>query len=90
MKKTLTRKEEVLFWFSNGKKQPGKNSEMTGECSRLRGDCSGLRGDCSGLLGNCSGLLGDCSGLEGDLDAAELTNDERARGIGIELLVRSI
>ena len=44
---------------------------------------SGLRGDVSGLRGNVSGLRGNVSGLTGDVDAADLTDEERAAGVDV-------
>jgi hypothetical protein len=39
------------------------------------------------LTGDCTGLTGDCTGLEGDLDAAQLTPEDRQKGVEIEELI---
>ena len=65
----------------------GNCSGLWGDCSGLWGDCSDLRGDCSGLRGDCSALWGDCSGLMGDLDSCGLTDEDRALGVDIRVLV---
>jgi len=46
-----------------------------------------LSGDTSQLTGDYSNLTGNCSGLSGDLDAAEITDEERAAGVDIRSLI---
>lgn len=40
-----------------------------------------------GLVGDWSRLRGDCSGLSRDLDAYELTEEDRKKGVDIRDLV---
>ena len=94
MKKNLTKIENKLFHFTDGRKKEGKNDKMLGYCYGLYGNCSGLyggcsllSGDCSGLRGDCYGLYGNCSGLRGDLDDCEITKEDRKKGIDITDLI---
>lgn len=73
MRKVLTKTDRNLHYFEDGKRVEGPNPD--------------LRGDCSDLWGNCTGLRGDCTGLRGDLDDAELTAEERKKGVNIADLV---
>ena len=95
MKKLLTKKENKLYHYIDGKKISGRNPDMYGNCTSLSGNCtnlygycSGLSGHCSGLSGHCTGLRGDCSGLSGDLDACEISDAERSNGILIDDLIK--
>ena len=62
----------------------GNCSGLYGDCTGLSGDCSRLSGNCTRLYGDCTGLYGDCTRLYGDLDACEITQEEREKGINIE------
>ena len=53
----------------------------------IAGDATWLRGDVSGLTGDVSGLTGNVTGLTGDVDACELTDEDRARGVNIQDLI---
>ena len=88
MKQILERITDILYHYAKGKRQSGKNIQMSGDCTRLYGDCTRLSGDCTGLYGNCTGLYGDCTRLYGDLDAAELTDEERQNGVNIKLFIK--
>ena len=103
MRKQLTKiKKYSLYHTKDGVKIEGKNIDMRGNCSYLEGDCTNLRGDCSYLEGDCTNLRGDCSclegdctnlrgdctGLSGDLNDCEITDDERAKGIDINDLIK--
>jgi len=39
------------------------------------------------LRGDITGLRGDCSGLTGDIDACELSDADRKKGVKIEDLI---
>ena len=81
MIKALTRGAAKLFHFVEKVRVEGHHSKMSG-------DCSGLRGNCSGLSGDCSGLSGNCTGLSGDLDKYLLQDEDRARKVDINALIK--
>jgi len=90
MKKMLTRKTNILYYYKNRKRIEGRNDKMMGDCTWLWGDCTGLWGECTGLWGdctwlsgnctwlsgNCTGLWGDCSGLSGNCSGLSGNLDE--------------
>ena len=80
MKRVLALLKAELYHYSDGKKVAGPHAD-------LRGDVSDLSGDVSGLRGYVSGLSGYVSGLRGDVDAAEITDEERANGVDVADLV---
>jgi len=59
------------------------------DCFGLEGDCTKLVGDCSGLIGDCTGLRGDCTGLRGNLNEADLTPNDRQKGVDIKSLIKT-
>ena len=71
------------------------SSRLYGDVSRLSGNVSGLYGDVSprlygdvsGLSGEVSGLSGEVSRLSGNLDACEITNEDREKGVDIKELI---
>ena len=83
MTKNLRRiKQESTLWhYCNGVR-------MDGPPPNLRGDVTDLRGDVSGLWGDVTDLWGDVTGLRGDIDTAGLTQEERANGVDVRLLVK--
>jgi len=96
MIKKLIKKQYKLYYIKDGLKieglHPGLSGEVSsglyGNVSELYGDVSGLYGIISsGLYGNVSGLSGDVSGLSGNLDACEITNEEREKGVDIKDLI---
>jgi len=94
MEKSLKRINKELYYYVDGEKIIGRNSNLSGDCSNLYGDCSNLSGNCSGfygdcsnLSGNCSGLSGDCSGLSGDFDDCKIPEEYRIAGINLSDLI---
>ncbi len=65
----------------------GDVTGIYGDCTGLTGDCSKLSGDVTGMMGNVTGLFGDCTGLAGNLDKCGLSEQDRAKGVDIRLLV---
>ena len=54
----------------------------------LTGDVSGLTGDVRWLLrGNVSGLTGNVSGLTGNVDDANLSPEDRQKGVAVQNIV---
>lgn len=90
MKKLLTKIDNNLYHYKDGKKVIGKNDDLNGDCTDLQGNCSGLHGDCTDLYGDCSGLIGNCTGLRGDLDDCEITADERKGSVLISDLIKEL
>lgn len=39
------------------------------------------------MSGDCTGLRGNCTGLSGDFDLCKITDEDRAKGIDLKLLV---
>ena len=87
MKRVLALLKAELYHYSDGKKVAGPHADLSGDVSDLRGDVSDLSGDVSGLRGDVSGLSGYVSDLRGDVDAAEITDEERANGVDVADLV---
>jgi len=74
----------------------GDVSGLSGDVSGLNGDVSGLSGDVSGLSGYVSdlsgyvsGLSGCVSGLSGDIDACDISDEERQKGVSVSELVKT-
>ena len=89
MKKNLNKIKYSLYHYENGKRIEGIHDRLYGNITELSGNVSELLiGNISGLSGNVSGLYGDASGLFGELDSCEITDEERAKGININDLVR--
>ena len=53
------------------------------------GDLSGVTGNLSGVWGDLSGVTGDMSGVTGKMSACGLTDEDRAGGVDIDLLISS-
>jgi hypothetical protein len=67
----------------------GDISRISGDISgSLYGDISGISGDISGISGDISGISGDISGISGDIDKAEITEEERDKGVNILDLIK--
>lgn len=62
---------------------------LTKSAPALIGMHPGITGNVSGITGDVSGITGNVSGIRGDLDACELTQEDRARGVNILDLVIS-
>ena len=65
----------------------GMHDDITGNVSGIWGDASGITGVVSDISGNVAGLSGDVTGIRGDVDAAEISSEERAKGVDISKLV---
>ena len=60
---------------------------LRGNVSGLPGNVSGLRGDVSGLRGDVSGLTGNVSWLTGDVNNADLSPEDRQKGVAVQNIV---
>ena len=95
MKAALKQSALLRIWHrDNGIKFEGAPSGVRGYLSGVRGDLSNVRGDLSGVWGDLSNVRGDLSGVSGylsgvwgDLDACELTDEDRERGVHIYELI---
>ena len=54
---------------------------------RFEGAPSGVTGNLSGVRGDLSGVTGTLTGVSGNLDACELTDEDRKRGVDISELI---
>ena len=78
--KRITSLESALRFFD-------VNGELT-DVSGLTGNVSGLKGDVSYYLtGDVSGLTGNVSGLTGNVDDAEISKEDRKKGVDISDLI---
>jgi hypothetical protein len=60
---------------------------LTGRTAGIYGTVStDLTGDVSGLTGNATGIHGPADGISGDLNACELTDEDRERGVALSEL----
>jgi hypothetical protein len=66
----------------------GDISGISGDISGISGDISGISGDISGISGDISGISGVISGISGDIDKAEITEEERDKGVNILDLIK--
>ena len=81
MKAALKQSALLRIWhFANDIRFEGAPSGVTG-------NLSGVRGDLSEVRGNLSGVWGDLTGVSGNLDACELTDEDRKRGVDISELI---
>ena len=102
MKAALKQSALLRIWhFANDIRFEGAPSGVTGNLSDVRGDLTGMRGDLSGVRGDLSYVRGDLSevrgdlsgvtgtltGVSGNLDACELTDEDRKRGVDISELI---
>ena len=79
MKKVLTRVENTVYYYKDGKR-------IGGTPPGLWGDVSGLRGNVSGLWGDVTGLWGNVSGLWGNLDL--ISKEDREKDNNIESYIK--
>ena len=81
MKAALKQSALLRIWhFANDIRFEGAPSGVTGNLSGVRGDLSEVRGDLSGVTGTLTGVTGN-------LDACELTDEDRKRGVDISELI---
>ena len=90
MKKILTKTTTDLYYLKDGVRVDGVHLKLSGNIKELRGDVTRISGDVSGISGNVSGLNGDVTRISGDVDACEITNEERERGVDIKDLIDKI
>ena len=92
MKKALCRESRpACYHFVDGEMVAGLHERLSGYVSSgLRGDVSGLRGDVSFLSGDVSFLRGNVSGLRGNVDNCEISADERAAGVDVQMLITAV
>jgi len=84
------KKQYKLYYIKDGVKIEGVHPRLfrlSGNVSGLYGDVSELSGNVYKLSGDVSGLSGNVSGLSGNLDACEITNEEREKGVDIKDLI---
>ena len=74
MKKILTKTTTDPYYLKDGVRVEGIHAELSGDVSHLSGDVTGLSGYVSGIYG--------------DVDACEITNEERERGVDIKDLIQ--
>ena len=92
--KQINSMESALRYFDFEGKEIARGN-LTGDVSGLtgnvrwllRGDVSGLTGNVSGLTGNVSGLTGNVSGLTGNVDDANLSPEDRQKGVAVQNIV---
>ena len=76
MKKELIKRQDGLcFYFLDG-------TYIVGVHDRISGDASGLSG-------NVSRISGDASEIYGNVNACEITQEERTKGLAIKDLVKT-
>ena len=80
MKKELTKTENNLYYYKDGKRIEGVHKD-------IRGNASGISGNVSGISGNVSGIRGNVSGISGNVDDCEITEEDRKKGIKISELI---
>ena len=88
MKKELTKTENSLYYYQDGKRIEGVHKDIRGDVSGIYGNVSDIRGDVSGIRGNVSGIRGNVSGIRGDIDNCEITEEDRKKGIDISELIK--
>jgi len=102
MKKLLTKTQGDIFYFQNGVRIEGVPPCIRGNLTNISGDLTGIFGNLMGIRGNLTGIsgdltnvsgnltcvYGDLSDISGDLDACEITEEDRERGIKIDELVK--
>ena len=81
MKKILTKSKFSIYHFRNGKRIEGLHEHLSGDVTGIEGDATGIRGDATGIRGSVNGI-------EGDLDDAQITSEERQKGINIKDLIK--
>ena len=87
--KNITNLECALCYFDADGKKISKGN-LRGNVSGLTGDVSWLlRGDVSGLPGDVSGLTGNVSGLTGNVDDADLSPEDRQKGVAVQNIVEA-
>ena len=93
--KQINSLESALRYFDSEGKEISRGN-LTGDVSWLTGNVSGLlTGNVSGLTGNVSGLLrgdvsgltGNVSGLTGNVDDADLSPEDRQKGVAVQNIV---
>jgi len=88
MKKILTKTTTDLYYLKDGVRVDGVHLKLYGNVSEISGDVTRIYGDVSGLSGYVTGLSGDVTRIYGDVDACEITNEERERGVDIKDLIQ--
>jgi hypothetical protein len=81
MKSVLVRLKSEIYHIVNDKKIYGVHSGIHGNVTGIWGNVTGIRGD-------VSGIRGDVSGIRGDVDDAELSDEERKKGVDINDLIK--
>ena len=97
MKKVLSMvNENSIYHYENGNIIVGSHKNITGDVSNISGDvssiygnASGVTGDVSNISGNASGITGNVSNITGNLDDAEITSEDRSKGVHIQELLNT-
>ena len=85
--KQINSLESALRYFDFEGKEIARGN-LTGDVSGLTGNVRWLlRGDVSWLTGNVSGLTGNVSGLTGNVDDANLSPEDRQKGVAVQNIV---
>ena len=87
MKRKLQKTVFPIHHYVDGKKIEGAPPCVSGNLDGVWGNLTGVRGNLDGVWGNLADVRGDLTGVRGDLDDCELTPEDRAAGVDIQMLI---
>ena len=77
-----------IFYFQSGVRIEGEPPGIRGDLTGVRGDLTHICGDLTFVRGDLTHICGDLTFVFGDLDACEITQEDRKRGVQIDELVK--